>query len=74
MPDSFKVKNEIISGDKNAANAFNHYFASIGTDKANSLPNKDGFQEFLSFYTEYVQQVEQERVSKIMAGQKPKLS
>ena len=44
---------------------------------ANSLPNEDGFQEFLSFYTKdasLIQQVEQERVSKIIAEQKPKLS
>ena len=71
MPNSFKVKDEIISGDKNIANAFNQYFTSIGTDMANSLPSEDSFQEFLSFYTEdvfHIQQVEQERVSKIMAG------
>ena len=77
MPDSFKVKNEIISGGKNIANAFNEYFASIGTDMANSLSSEDSFQEFSSFYTEdifHIEQVGQGRVSKIMAGQKPKLS
>ena len=77
MPDSFNVKDEIISGDKNIANAFNEYFASIGTDMANSLPSEDGFQEGLSFYTGdvlHVEQVGQDRVSKIMEGQKPKLS
>ena len=41
------------------ANAFNEYFASIGTDMANSLPNEDGFQEFLSFCTEEVFHIEQ---------------
>ena len=49
MPDSFKVNDEIISGDKDIANAFNKYFASIGMEMANLLPNEDGFQEFLSF-------------------------
>ena len=44
---------------------------------AKSLKNEDGFQEFLSFYTEdvfHIEQVGQDRVSKIMEGQKPKLS
>ena len=71
------MNNEIISGDKNIANAFIEYFALIGTVMANSLPSEDGFQEFLSFYTEdvfHLEQVGQDRVSKIMAGQKPKLS
>ena len=47
MPNSFLVNNQIITEDKDIANAFNKYFSSIGTDVANSLPKEEdiGLQE-----------------------------
>ena len=77
MPDKF-VKNEnTISGNKNIANAFNKYFASIGKQMADSLPNEDGYQEYLTLNlgeSFILEPVDREEVSRIMRNQKPKLS
>ena len=40
MPDKFVKDGKTISGNKNIANAFNDYFASIGKEMADSLPTE----------------------------------
>ena len=47
MPDKFVKNGNTITGNKNIANAFNEYFASIGKQMADSLPNEDGYQDII---------------------------
>ena len=37
----------MIRNKKNIASAFNKYFASIGTEMADSLPTVPGYEEYL---------------------------
>ena len=77
MPGTFKDNGKTITGEKYIAEGFNTYFASIGTDMANSLPTVDGYEEYLRPNTHslfHLQAVRREEVVKIMKNQKPKLS
>ena len=77
MPGTFKDNGKTITGEKEIAEGFNKYFASIGTDMANSLPTVDGYKEYLRPNTHslfHLQAVRREEVAKIMKNQKPKLS
>ena len=62
---------------KNIANAFNSYFASIGKDMADSLPDVPGYEdhlEGLKFHTIWLRPLEEEEVGEIMKKQQPKMS
>ena len=77
MPGTFKDCGKVITGEKDIANGFNKYFASIGTDMANSLPTADGYKKYLRPNTHslfHLQAVQREEVAKIMKNQKSKLS
>ena len=77
MPGTFKDNGKAITGESEIADGFNRYFASIGTDMANSLPTVEGYEEYLRPNTHsifHLQAVRREEVAKIMKNQKPKLS
>ena len=77
MPNVFEVDGSRITGEKEIANAFNDYFASIGKKMADSLPTVQGFEEYLDLFpgpSLHLEPVDEEVVAKIMKNQKPKLS
>ena len=47
MPNKFIIDGKSVKNKKNIANAFNVYFASIGTDMAAKLPTTEGYEEYL---------------------------
>ena len=77
MPDTFIINDRPVTKKKDIANAFNDYFASIGTDMANDLPTVDGYEKYLDlelFHRFQIQPVEEKKVEKLMKSQWPKLS
>lgn len=78
MPSEFISNGCTIKGNRNIANGFNDYFASIGTDMADSIPDKEGFDKYLPnsyLSTAFdLHEVTVEEVFLIMKAQKPKLS
>ena len=46
LPNKFNISGEDIRNKKNIATAFNQYFASIGTEMADSLPDEPGYEEY----------------------------
>ena len=77
MPDTFRHNGMPIKGEKDIANSFNEYFASIGMDMAESLPTEEGYEKYLNFTPDNsfsLARTTEEEVEKIMRNQKPKLS
>ena len=77
IPDTMKSGNIPVADKKQIANLFNHYFASIGTEMANSLPDTPGYESYLPTHAcepLQLEEVTQEAVMMIMKKQKPKLS
>ena len=76
LPNKFNINGEEIRNKKNIATAFNQYFASIGTEMADSLPNEPGYEEYLPTprTTFEFRHVKDEDIEKIMKSQQPKLS
>jgi len=76
IPSRFIIEGESVRNTSKIANAFNHYFASIGSKMANSIPHMDGFESYL----EQVHSIfdlarpDSEIVLDILKNQKPKLS
>ena len=74
FPSDFSDQGKNISGDKNIANSFNSYFASIGED---NIPNTDGYEQPLTNFGHLCFTLEpllEEDVEAILKGQQPKLS
>jgi len=77
MPNKFIIDGKSIKSKKNIANAFNAYFASIGTDMADKLPNTIGYEQYLKQPGKdqfRLRAMEEEEVMNIMKHQQPKLS
>ena len=77
MPDTFRHNGNVIKGEQDIANGFNEYFASIGTDMANSLPTEEGYETYLNLSPDHyfsLARTTEVEVEKIMRNQKPKLS
>ena len=49
LPTTFQYKGKSLNNDFEIANGFNDYFASIGQEMANSLPDTPGYEEYLKF-------------------------
>ena len=80
MPNRFWIDGKSIRNKKNIANAFNAYFASIGKEMADQLPNEHGFEDYIPrslFYDldpmKFIPDDEEE-ISSLMKRQQPKLS
>ena len=77
MSDTFCHNGKPIKGEKDIANGFNEYFASIGTYMAESLPTEEGYEKYPNLTPDYsfsLARTTKEGVEKIMRNQKPKLS
>ena len=77
IPIRFIIDGCSVCNKKNIANAFNNYFASIGKDMADSLPDVPGYEDHLNglkFDTMWLRSLEEEEVGKIMKKQQPKMS
>ena len=80
MPNRFIIDNKHIRDKKNIANAFNAYFASIGKEMADQLPDEEGFEEYIArsigadIDPLIFRPVDEEEVDCIMKNQQPKLS
>ena len=77
IPNRFIINGCSGRNKKNIANAFNNYFASIGKDMADSLPDVPGYEdhlEGLKFHTMWLRPLEEEEVGEIMKKQQPKMS
>jgi hypothetical protein len=79
LPSAFNVDNSVIANKKDIAQAFNKYFAEIGSKMADSIanPTNINYTEFLPEPHKYdmeFRQLTQEEVEKIMKKQQPKLS
>ena len=44
MPNKFVIDGTTVRNRTNIASAFNRYFASIGTEMADTIPAQDGFE------------------------------
>ena len=42
IPEKFNINGRCITDQKQIADTFNHYFATIGSNMANQLPNQEG--------------------------------
>ena len=74
---TFTINGRPVTEKKDIANAFNDYFASVGTDMANELTNLDGYEKYLNlelFHRFQIRLVEETEVEKLMKLQRPKLS
>ena len=76
MPNRFIINGEMIRNKKNISSAFNKYFASIGTEMADSLPTVPGYEEYLKLTNAkfHLREMTEEDVMTIMKKQQPKLS
>ena len=76
MPNKFIIDGKSVKNKKNVANAFNVYFASIGTDIAAKLPTTEGYEEYLQLPERdkfKLREMDEEDVMKIMKNQQAKL-
>ena len=73
LPDTFTINGKPVTEQKEIANAFNNYFALIGTDMANKLPTEE-YLDLDLFNRFQVQPTMEEEVEKLMKSQKTKLS
>ena len=76
IPNNFMVGNNKLTQPSDIANAFNDYFASIGTEMAEAQPDVKGFDEYLTQATSRFQlkRVTVDDVEKILYNQQPKVS
>ena len=80
MPNRFIIDGVNIRNEKNVANNFKSYFASIGEQMADSMPSEDGFEEYIPRRAYYdcnpmkFIPVDEEEISNLMKRQQPKLS
>ena len=47
IPEKFNINGRCVTQPAQIANAFNNYFASIGSQMANSIPTQKGYQSYL---------------------------
>ena len=76
MPTSFQYKGKTLTNDFEIANGFNDYFASIGQEMADSMPDTPGYEEYLKFtkHRFSLEPLETSDLEEIMTKQQPKLS
>jgi len=77
IPDRFIVNGENVRTKKKIATAFNAYFASIGKDMADSIPDIEGFEDHVQYPQQRAIQLKplkMEEVQEIMKNQQPKMS
>ena len=76
LPNRFIINGEMIRNKKNISSAFNRYFASIGTEMADSLPTVPGYEDYLKLTNAkfHLREIKEEDVMTIMKKQQPKLS
>ena len=76
MPAKFKSGEEVLTSKKAIADGFNNYFASIGKEMADKLPNVPGYEDYLSQSNmEFeLEEVEVSDIEEIMKKQQPKMS
>ena len=75
-PATFILKGVALNSKKEISNGFNNYFASIGEEMANSVPDLPGYEDYLETTAERFQlePLEATDVEEIMKQQQPKLS
>ena len=59
MPSTFNIDGKTVKNKKNIACAFNSYFASIGKEMADSLPDTLGYEQYLTSVTDTQFQLEE---------------
>ena len=77
MSNKFIIDGKSVKNKKNITNAFNVYFASIGTDMPAKLPTTEGYEEYLQLpeiEKFKLREMDEEDVMKIMKNQLAKLS
>ena len=48
IPHSFKLNDTTVDTPKEISNGFNDYFASVGKQMANSMPDSQGYEDYLT--------------------------
>ena len=76
IPEKFNINGRCITDQKQIADAFNHYFATIGSNMANQLPNREGYKDYVnrSYGNFQLARPHESIIREIMKHQQPKLS
>ena len=77
IPDRFIINGKNLQSKKNIASALNAYFASIGKDMADSIPDIEGFEDHVQYTQQqaiHIKPLDIEEVKDIIKNQQPKMS
>ena len=76
IPEKFNINGRCITDQKQIADTFNYYFATIGSNMADQLPNREGYKDYVnrSYGNFQLARPHESIIREIMKHQQPKLS